>query len=804
MKLAAIKHFPPSLLSIAVAAALGNANAADRAIQESNDYYSRPLEQLLQVETQAKAGVGSRSGERDALEAEVPIDVISATQLQSTGQVELIRALAVLIPGFNAPRPSITDGTDHAPPFTLRGLNPDQVLVLINGKRLHQNSLLHNNGTVGRGSSGVDLNTIPLHSIERVEVLRDGAAAQYGSDAIAGIINIILKGYGQRSQASLTYGSTRAGDGITRQGDFFYSLPLTGDGFVNLTAEWRDRGSTNRAGPDAQDGGRVNTHFGDADTQDALFALNAEMPRGDTTVYFHGLYDHRASSAGAFYRRADDDRNNPAIYPNGFLPLIEPKILDFSATAGLKGVLDNGMHWDISYTHGQNDYHFYVNNSLNTSLGNASPTAFDSGTTRYTQQIVNFDLSKKIGRHTLAGGYEFRQENYRILAGEPASYMLGPESNYAYGAQGFPGFSPDNAVSASRQAHSLYADLKLGLSDKLMLDTAARAEHYSDFGSTVNGKLALRYRAHDDLLLRASASTGFRAPSLSQSHFSYTGTYRNSSEEAAQFWGNYAVNHPVARALGATDLKPEKSKHLTLGTVYQPSAQLTASIDYFITDIADRIMPTGYIAGWNMASLSPEAVAILAQNNIDGAVYFTNAIATRTQGYDLRLDYKHEFAHGAKLKLIAAYQHAKTRITDVNQAPGILGMQMTDLILDPFTRVMIEGGQPIDSFKLWSKYTVGDYGLVMNLNRFGSFSSVSSYDKVTFAAKWTLDTELSYRMAKDVTLALGAINLFNAKPGQWGQTEDSLVGAGKVIRYSQYAPFGYNGAYYYLRLGVTF
>lgn len=791
-------------LFVLISSAIGTAAAADKTVQESNDYYGQPLEELLQVETQAKAGVGSRGGDRDALDAEVPIDVITSSQLQSTGQVELIRALAVLIPGFNAPRPSIADGTDHAPPFTLRGLNPDQVLVLINGKRLHQSSLLHNNGTVGRGSSGVDLNTIPLRAIERVEVLRDGAAAQYGSDAIAGIINIILKGYGHGSQASVTYGSTRAGDGITKQGDFFYSQPLAGDGFANFTAEWRDRGSTNRAGPDAEDGGRVNTHFGDANTQDALFALNAEVPRGDTTLYFHGLYDNRNSRAGAFYRRANDDRNNTAIYPDGFLPLLEPKILDFSATPGLKGMLDNGTRWDLSYTHGQNDYHFYVNNSLNTSLGNASPTSFDSGATRYTQQIVNVDLSKKIDRHTVAGGYEFRQEHYRIIAGESASYMLGPENNYAYGAQGFPGFSPENAVSAKRQAHAVYGDLKLALSERLMLDSAARSEYYSDFGSTLNGKLALRYRAHDDLLLRASGSTGFRAPSLSQSHFSYTGSYRNSSDEAAQFWGNYAVNHPVARALGATDLKPEKSRHLTLGMVYQPSSQLTASADYFITDIADRIMPTGYIAGWNLTSLSSQAVAVLAQNNVDGAVYFTNAISTRTQGYDLRLDYKYNFGQGAKLKLVASYHHSKTRITDVNQAPGILGVQMTDLILDPFTRVLIEGGQPADSFKLWSKYTVGDYGFVMNVNRFGSFSSVKGYDKLTFAAKWTLDTELSYRMTKEVTLAFGVVNLFNAKPNEWGHTDDSLVGSGKVIRYSQYAPFGYNGAYYYLRAGVAF
>lgn len=792
------------LVCIGLSLVAGAALATDRTIEETNDYYRRPLDHLLTIETQAKAAVGSRSGDRDALDAEVPIDVITSVQLQSTGQTELTRALAVLLPGFNAPRPSIADGTDHAAPFTLRGLNPDQVLVLINGKRQHQGALLHNNGTVGRGTSGVDLNTIPLRAVERIEVLRDGAAAQYGSDAIAGIINIILKGYGQRSQATASYGRTRQGDGITRQAGVFFSQPLAGDGFINLSTEWRDRGPTNRAGPDANDGGRINTHFGDADTQDGLLALNAEIPRGDTTLYAHGLFDNRHSSAGAFFRRAGDARNIAAIYPDGFLPLIEPKIVDHSATAGIRGLLENGTRWDVSYTHGHNDYHFHVDNSLNTSLGSATPTRFDSGATRYTQQILNADFSRRIGRHTLAGGYEFRAEHYRIVKGEPASYLLGPEDNFAYGAQGFPGFSPENEVSARRTAHALYGDLKYGVSERLMLDAALRGEHYSDFGSTVNGKLALRYRAHEDLLFRASASTGFRAPSLSQSHFSYTGSYRNSQAEAPQFWGNYAVDHPVARALGATDLKPEKSRHFTLGLVYQPAAQLTASADLFVTGIADRILPTGYIAGWNLATLSPQAAAILTQNNIDGAVYFTNAIGTRTRGLDLRLDYKHELANGAWLKLVGAYQRSRTSITDINPAPGILGVDMTDLILDPFTRGLIEDSQPQDAIKLWTKYSTRDYDLVVNLNRFGEFSSVKGYDKVTFSAKWTVDAEFAYRLAKDVTLAVGGVNLLDAKPDEWGETDDSLAGSGKVIRYSLYAPFGYNGAYYYLRFGVDF
>lgn len=789
--------FAPLLIMIVPAYA-----ADDRAVRESNDYYTWPLSDLLGVETQLKAEVGSRSGTRDALEAEVPIDVITSAQLQASGHAELGAVLAKLVPGFNFPSPSIADGTDHAPPFTLRGLNPDQVLVLVNGKRLHQSALLNMNGTIGRGSSGVDINTIPLRAVERVEVLRDGAAAQYGSDAIAGIVNIILKGYGHESSATASYGRTTHGDGDVPQGDLFLSRPLSGDGFVNLTAELRDRGATNRAGPDARDGNRINTHFGDADTQDRLLALNAEIPRGDTVLYLHGTYDHRSSSAGAFFRLPADERNIAAIYPDGFLPNIAPKILDFSATAGAKGILDSGMKWDLSYTHGYNDFHFYVNNSLNRSLGAASPTSFDSGATRYAQDVVNLDLAKKIGRHNLAGGFEYRTEHYQIIKGDESSYVLGPFAEWYPGAQGFGGFMPQNEVSVGRRNLAGYLDLKYALSERMTIDTAARAEKYSDFGSTLDGKLALRFRPTADVLLRASASSGFRAPSLTQANFTSTAMVRDGNSILQ--YGTYAVDSPVARALGATDLKPEKSRHFTTGLVFQPSSAFTVSGDYFITDIDDRIMATSYISASNLATLSQQATDILRQNGVDGAVYFTNAIGTRTHGYDLRLDYKRDLSGGAKLKIAAAYHRSTTSITHVNQAPSILGVDMTDLVLDPFTRVTIEGGQPMDAIKLWTKYETRAFDIVFNINRFGSFSSTNGSDKVTFGAKWTVDAELAVRPRKDVTIAVGGENLFGAMPDEWGPTGDDVIGSGKIIKYSQYAPFGYNGAYYYLRLGVNF
>ena len=776
--------------------------AQPRALSDSDTYYQQPLDALMQVQTQLKADVGSRAGTRDALEATVPIDVITAEQLLSSGSSDLSRALATLIPGFNAPRPSIADGTDHVTPITLRGLNPDQVLVLVNGKRLHQSALLHNNGTIGRGSSSVDLGTIPIRAIERIEVLRDGAAAQYGSDAIAGIINIILKGFGAQSGASVSYGQTSQGDGVVKQTDVFNAHPLAEDGFVNLTAELRDRGASNRALPDAANGNRLTTHFGDANAQDVLLALNAEVPRGDTSWYVHGSLNRRRSSAGAFFRSADDERNLPALYPEGFLPLIEPRIADLAFSTGFRGILTGGTQWDLSYTHGHNDYHFYVANSLNRSLGEASPTAFDSGGTRYTQQIVNLDLSQKFGPHNLAGGLELRQERYQIYRGDEASYVLGPEAAWYPGAQGFGGFMPGNEVDARRHNLAAYLDLKYEVHSGVTLDSALRAENYSDFGTTLDGKLALRVRPNDNWLLRSSASSGFRAPSLSQSNFTSTATIRDGNE-LLQF-GSFGVDHPVAQALGATPLKPEKSQHLTLGVVYQPQSSLSLSADAFLTTIDDRIMPTTYISAWTLQDLSPQAVEALRLAHVDGAVYFTNAVSTRTSGFDLRLDYKRELADSSTLKLAGAYHRSSTHITRVNAAPGVLGVSMTDLILDAYTRVTMEQGQPEDSLKLWAKYETPRWDMVLNLNRFGRYSSTAASLPVSFAPQWTLDAQWTHRLAKAMRLTLGASNLLDSKPAEWGATDDSVFGSGKIVPYSQYAPLGYNGRYVYLRFGIDF
>lgn len=783
-----------SIFAVASLLAAFGVSAQEKSLQQANDFYQKPLEDLLSIETPAKAEVGSRSGARDALEADVPIDVITAAQLEASGFTELSKALMKLIPGFNSPRPTGHDGTDHAPPFMLRGLNPDQVLVLVNGKRLHQSSLLNVNVSVGRGTSGVDINTISLRAIERIEVLRDGAAAQYGSDAIAGIINIILKGYGHDSRASVSYGRTTQGDGSVRQADVFYSLALKDDGFINLTAEARDRGRTNRAGPDSRLGNAINHLIGETDAQDGQFAVNAEVPVDALTFYAHGLLNRRVSSAGALYRLPTDVRNNPVLYPNGFLPMIEPKINDYSLSAGVRGVSADNVRWDLSLTHGNNDYHFYVANTHNDSLGNGSPTSFDSGATGYTQSILNLDLVKKIGRLNLAGGAEIRHENYRISRGEVASYVLGTASTIA-GAQGFPGFMPENEVDAKRSNRALYADASYEVSRALSVEGAARYESYSDFGSTLDKKLALAYRPHEDVLLRASASTGFRAPSLSQAYYTSTVSTLSGSDVTFRQAGTFAVNHQVSVALGAQALRPEKSKHQTVGVVYQPTSDFSVSADFFSADMTDRIMLTGNIVD----TVSPQVKTILKQYGVQSARYFTNALATQTDGLDLRLNYKHIFEDRSKLKVVASYHRDQTTIRDVYPLASILGNQTTTAVLNDTTQSFIETAQPADGYKLWTQYESGAWRSTLNLNRVGSYYYVNGG---RFGAKLTTDLDVAFQLSKAVEVAVGGNNIFNVLPDKFPDSTNLFVSGSGIIQFPPISPFGYNGAFYYVRLNI--
>jgi iron complex outermembrane receptor protein len=474
--------------------------------------------------------------------------------------------------------------------------------------------------------------------------------------------------------------------------------------------------------------------------------------------------------------------------------MIEPKISDYSMSVGARGVTSDDVRWDLSLTRGSNDYHFYVSNTHNDSLGNSSPTAFDSGATTYTQNILNLDLVKKIGALNLAGGAEIRHENYQIHRGEEASYTTGTFSTIA-GAQGFPGFRPENEVDAPRSNRALYLDARYDVSRALSLEGAVRYENYSDFGATLDKKLALAYRPSEDVLVRASASTGFRAPSLSQANYTSTVSTLSSSDGTFRQAGTFAVNHPVSIALGAQPLRPEKSQHQTVGMVYQPTSDFSVSLDFFAADIDDRIMLTGSIVD----TVSPAVKTVLQKYGVQSARYFANAIATETRGMDIRLNYKHVFENRSKLKVVASYHRDQTSITDVYPLASILGNQTTTSVLNDTTQSFIETAQPADGYKLWTQYESGPWRSTLNLNRVGSYYY---YKGTHFGEKLTTDLDLALRLSDKVEVALGGNNVFGVLPDKFAESSNLFVSGSGIIQYAPISPFGYNGAFYYVRLNV--
>ncbi len=538
---------------------------------------------------QELAVVGTRAAERTSTEAPVPVDVLTAVEIKQTGRTETAQIIQALAPSFNFPRATISDGTDHTRPATLRGLAPDQVLVLVNGKRRHGSALINVNGSIGRGSGMVDLNAIPASSIERIEILRDGAAAQYGSDAIAGVINIILK-EGSPNEILTTFGQTVESDGGVIQAAGNYALAVGGDGVLQIAGEYRNRGFTNRSAPDLRTqylagdprnsdpalNGQINHRQGDADTEDAGLFLNLAKPVTDAMeVYAFGGGTLRSGESAGFWRRALDDRTVRSIYPNGFLPMIGTKISDFSGVAGLRGD-QAGWRWDVSADYGRNLFHFDVRNSANVTLGAASPTEFYAGTLIANQFTANLDVAKSfpVGLASplnVAVGGEFRRDGYQIVEGEPDSYrdggvpiLDGPNAGTqgAPGAQVFPGFRPGDATDESRHNVAGYIDVEAQLVQKLLVGVAGRVENYNDFGSTTDGKVTARFEPIPGFAVRGAVSTGFKAPSLGQSFFSATST--NFINGVPFDNRTFPVTTPVAQALGASELTPEQSRELQL------------------------------------------------------------------------------------------------------------------------------------------------------------------------------------------------------------------------------------------------
>lgn len=803
------------------------------------------------VGTQEVIVLGSRRSDRTVVDSPVPIDVISAKEIEMSGLTQTTELLKMLVPSYNAPQNTITDGSDHVRPASLRGLGPDQVLVLVNGKRRYTSALVHVNGTIGRGSTGADLNAIPASAIDRIEVLRDGAAAQYGSDAIAGVINLVLKkrvgldasisigenmttqerGYSESEgliagEDASTYSwdgnaeDVSMNDGLATSVHVGYGFEVKERGTVYISAEYKKHDFSNRAGLDPRqqyfDGdvrensfNRLNHIYGDAKTTDMGVFLNGSIPLKDNLQFYaFGGYTVRDGLAGGFYRRARDNRTVRSIYPNGFLPKIATDIYDGSFSSGLKGNIGS-WGFDVSETFGGNVFDFNVVNTLNTSMGALSPTEFFAGSLKFYQSTTNVDFVNQfdIGFSSplnLATGLEYRIENYQIAPGGAHSYgnggvpiLDGPNqgNGASVGSQVFPGFSPANIQDQYRTNFAAYVDLENDILPNLTMGLAGRFEQYSDFGSTINGKLSARYELFDGFAIRGAASNGFRAPSLAQSYFTSIATVFINSVPFEV--GTFPVSSPAAKALGAKDLDAEKSINISAGVTYSKE-NFSLTVDGYQISIADRIILSETFRGDDIAAF------LLAKGiYANGGRYFTNLLDTKTTGVDVTARYGIKLNEVSSLKFTVAMNFNSSEITNKDEikTPEEISTLTDTPLMGETGQKNFEEGQPKDSWNFMMNYTYQNIGIMVRALRFGEITRYTSWapnHTQTYSPTWVTDVEVSYKVTDGINFAIGSNNILNSYPDK----QLKRISFNGIFQYSGYSPSGYNGRFVYTRLNV--
>ncbi|HKE14860.1 MAG TPA: TonB-dependent receptor [Kofleriaceae bacterium] len=805
----------------------------------------RYAEKITIVGGRTQVSVGARTP-RSVTRSPVAIDVISSEQIQEAGNVETNQVLRTVAPSYNASHQMIADGTDHIDPASLRGLGPDQTLVLINGKRRHSSSLVNVNGTFGRGTVGVDLNAIPTSAIEWIEVLRDGASAQYGSDAIAGVVNLELKEAPGVVEANALSGLTAEGDGFQLMTGLNYGIPVGKRGVVNLTGEFVQRNRTDRSGPftglfypdddgdkdpsddDARlaDAGLtrqdVSINLGQSQATVGMFFLNARVPFGSKTEFYStGGLTYRSSEAAGFYRLPfQQTRVDPQLYPQGFLPRIRPTIFDWSAGAGVRTDRESdGFRWDVSVNHGGNWLNYEIDNSVNASLGPDSPTSFDSGGFLFDQSSANVDLvypipTDAIKRIAVNGGAEYRLENYSIHAGQDASWQLGtavvgddPNQPKEAGAQVFPGFQPENEVDEFRNSVASYLGVETELNDRLMVDVAGRFENYQDFGSTLNGKIAGRLALIDEVALRAAASTGFRAPSLHQTYFNSTSTQFVTTETGTQAVQVVTAknNGDIAAEFAVPALKEETSLNASGGFTITPVENFTLTADGYYIHIDNRIVLTSQFNEMTV----PGTAEILADlgGNVSAAQFFSNAVNTSTTGADVVLDFWSDMGAG-RFEMTGAANFTRTEVVKVNVPQSVadrFGAGSQDALREAYfnreEENRLEDALPHQRGMVQGRYNQGPITGLLRANYWGSVvykhPTMPDADE-NFGAKVTLDADLGYELPAGLKIAVGASNLLNTFPDE--QKSPINIADGQFIYSRRVTQFGVNGGFYYLRL----
>ena len=797
---------------------------------------------------------GTRRVNRTATQSAIPIDVFTSEDLTRQGTSDTNSLFQAVIPSFSVPQAAISTGSSFVRPPNLRGLPPDQTLVLVNSKRRHRSALVNVDvSALSLLSQAVDLSQIPAIAIDRVEVLRDGASAQYGSDAIAGVINISLKKGNSGFTGQARYGQYYEGDGKDYQLALNKGFALGDEGFVNISAEYAKNGATSRG---TQRPGALQLsqehpeltipnpvqHWGKTEMEAQRLFINGAFDLGDSEVYFFGNYSHGKGRQNFNYRQPLDTANFPrtglfavtyylnqlpngnrdatgptfnfaTMFPNGFTPIFSGKIDDLAGTVGYRGK-SGELTYDVSASYGQNQLRYFLDDTVNPSFGPTSPTSFYLGKLQQSETNFNADFSYPVelglaSPLNIAWGAEYRRETYEVGLGDRASWDAGPFTRQvveqpggatsvvisSVGSNGSTGFGPQRVGLSTRRSYAGYIDLEADITDAFTLGAAARYEHFSSFGSTTNFKGSARYELSRAIAIRGAASTGFHAPSPGQTNVdNVTLNFVAGSTTPIQT-GTFSVTHPASIYFGAVPVKPEKSVNLTGGIVITPGSGINLTVDYYNIRIRDRL---GLSQAFVVTPADRVALAALGVTNADElnrVQYLTNAFKTRTQGIDVVLTSVIPTDSAGTFNTSLSLNYNKTKVID--RDPVIVS---NDRVAN------LEKILPQVRVNLTETWSSGPFSLLARVNYYDKFTVTSSTGAAqTFGYKVVADLEGTYRFTDNFSLSAGVQNLFDTYPDKDLRSIDPNTGLpGNGNQYIDSSPFGYNGGFWYVRAGVKF
>lgn len=772
---------------------------------------------------------GTRRAERTVIDSSVPVDVVSNADLERVAAADLNNKLQATVPSYNVKRLPLADGAIFVRPASLRGLSPDQTLVLLNGKRRHRSAFVD---VTFQGAQAVDLAQIPQIALKRVEVLRDGASAQYGSDAIAGVVNLILDDTpGIKSYAQ--WGEFSEGDGESVQAALSAGFEFGATGSLTVSGEYLKSDATSRSLQRPQAAALIEQgepyassvhqpvvqRFGLPDLEARRFFYNASVDVGDSvTAYAFGNYGHSdgisdfnwrapAPAAGfaqssafnrSIYQDGPDaifpDWDLRSVYPGGFTPRFGSRQDDYSIVVGLRGDLSPRLSWDLSGSYGYNEVEYYLHETINASLGPLSPTSFDAGSRDQAEYNVNLDFvyqwqTALASPVNVAFGAEFRREQFGIGAGEPASYEVGPLRDLSPAANGFPGASPLQAGEWARDNYAVYVDIDADLTERLNVGLAGRFEDYDSFGSTSNGKLSARFKLHERVNLRGAVSTGFRAPTPGQANLINTNQFPDAATQTVVTAGTLPPTSPVALLFGGKELAPEESVNYSAGLVLTPHESLVASIDFYRVKVTDRIGLTQRYTLTDEQRAQLVAAGFPAASDLTQVNFFTNGYSTLTKGIDAVVNFNSSIGPG-DLSATLAYNHNETEITQADA--GVISEQ---------TRARLEEQTPQDTATLQTEYRLDRWNLLARARYYGAWTDPLGNDPAQnqrVGALTFLDVSAGYELRAGTLLTAGFENVLDEYP------ERALYNTFLGIKYPRASPYEKDGRQAFVRLSVSF